>query len=357
MATTTTTTATIQRNPKDSIKSTWRLDPNKDGWTMAHHFFGILDIHQTDLNLAIPVHQKTDPVPYLPNWQLNAFVLFWSAVPLVAHQVLFNLTGWNMPLSVAYFYYGFAVTAFGLHELRMLRRLGHRHGYLDGDKHGRDDVPDATVQKVANSLLAAIVFRPMVLIFLSYRADLTPDSINFYLLPLQAALYPIVTDFWFYWYHRLMHDVPFLWKFHRTHHLTKHPNALLTIFADTEQEIFDIVVIPALSFFGMKAIGLEMGFYSYFVSHMYVWFTELLGHSGLRVHLYAASPISGLLGWLGVELALEDHDLHHRTGWKKSHNYGKQSRVWDTIFGTTTKRIECTETNVNYNDIASFPLF
>ncbi|OAA53868.1 Fatty acid hydroxylase [Cordyceps fumosorosea ARSEF 2679] len=358
--TTTTTTTTTRRNPKDSIKSTWRLDPKKDGWTLAHHLFGFLDIHQSDLSLPpAPVHPKNTPVPHLPNWQLNAFVIFWGAVPLLAHQAWFNLTGLNLPLPVAYAYYALAVTAFGVHELRMLRRVGRRHGYLDGDAHARDDVPDATVGKVASSLLLAITFRPAVLILLAYRADRGPpaDSPDWWWLPVQAAAYPIVTDFWFYWYHRLMHEVPALWKFHRTHHLTKHPNALLTIFADAEQEAFDIAVIPALAFYSMKLIGLEMGFYAFWMCHMYVWFTELLGHSGLRVHLYAASPISGLLGYLGVELALEDHDLHHRTGWKNSHNYGKQSRVWDRVFGTCAARIECQETNVNYEDIASFPLF
>jgi hypothetical protein len=36
-----------------------------------------------------------------------------------------------------------------------------------------------------------------------------------------------------------------LWKYHRTHHLTKHPNPLLTLYADTEQEFFDILgVVP-----------------------------------------------------------------------------------------------------------------
>lgn len=351
-----TTTTTIQRNPKDSLKSTWRLDPNKDGWTMAHHFFGIFDLHQSYLDVPVPVHQKSEPVPYMPNWQMNAFIIVWGALPILGHQIFHTLTGRNMHIAVAYLYYGFALSTFAIHELRMLRRLGHRYGYLDGDKHARDGVPDATVRKVADSLLAAITFRPAILILLAYRSGLNPESLNLYLLPLQVALYPIVTDFWFYWYHRLMHEVPFLWKFHRTHHLTKHPNALLTIFADTEQEIFDIAVIPFLAFYSMKFIGLELNFYAFWMCHMYVWFTELLGHSGLRVHLHAASLIDGILGYFGVELALEDHDLHHRTGWKSSHNYGKQSRVWDTVFGTCADRIECKENNVNYDDIASFPL-
>lgn len=36
-----------------------------------------------------------------------------------------------------------------------------------------------------------------------------------------------------------------------------------------------------------------------------------------------------------MELVIEDHDLHYRNGWRRSHNYGKQTRLWDRLFGTT----------------------
>ncbi len=35
----------------------------------------------------------------------------------------------------------------------------------------------------------------------------------------------------------------------------------------------------------------------------------------------------------------EDHDAHHRHG-RAGLNYGKQSRVWDRIFGTAAEREE-----------------
>lgn len=50
----------------------------------------------------------------------------------------------------------------------------------------------------------------------------------------------------------------------------------------------------------------------------------------------------------GCELVLEDHDLHHRMGWQRSHNYGKQTRLWDMLFGTDNVRIETNSDNVDW---------
>lgn len=345
----------VKHNP-NSFKSTWRR-AHTDQWTLYHWFYEILDIHQVFDDRPVPVHQKHEKVPYLPNRQLNAWVITFGCIPLAIHQAFTMLTGYNLPFFIAYFYYGFCLTAIAIHQLRLMRKLGHIHGFLDGDKHARDGVPDNAVKKTFLSLLSTVVFRPLLMMVLTYKSNKAPASINLAWLPVEICLYPIATDFWFYWYHRLMHEVGFLWKFHRTHHLTKHPNALLTIFADTEQEIFDIAVIPLLSYGALRGLGLPMGFYEFWLCHQFVIFTEILGHTGLRVHLYAASPISWLLRALNLELALEDHDLHHRSGWKNSHNYGKQTRVWDRLFGTCGNRIECKDDNIDYVNTASMPFF
>jgi sterol desaturase/sphingolipid hydroxylase (fatty acid hydroxylase superfamily) len=57
------------------------------------------------------------------------------------------------------------------------------------------------------------------------------------------------------------------------------------------------------------------------------------------------------------ELVVEDHDLHHRQGWRTSCNYGKQTRLWDRIFGTCGKRIEAKEENVDYANAIDMPLY
>jgi hypothetical protein len=43
-----------------------------------------------------------------------------------------------------------------------------------------------------------------------------------------------------------------LWKYHRTHHLTKHPNALLSLYADSVQECIDILGIPLVTWITMR---------------------------------------------------------------------------------------------------------
>jgi sterol desaturase/sphingolipid hydroxylase (fatty acid hydroxylase superfamily) len=86
-------------------------------------------------------------------------------------------------------------------------------------------------------------------------------------------------------------------------------------------------------------------------------FTELLGHSGLRIEATAVNPMTWLLRMFDMELVIEDHDLHHRTGWRRSHNYGKQTRVWDRLFGTTVPRVEGCKGKIDYVNTAKIPMW
>jgi sterol desaturase/sphingolipid hydroxylase (fatty acid hydroxylase superfamily) len=67
-------------------------------------------------------------------------------------------------------------------------------------------------------------------------------------------------------------------------------------------------------------------------------YTEIFGHSGIRADW--SLPITGpILSLIGCELIIEDHDLHHRFG-RSGKNYGKQTRFWDVLYGTTGVRQE-----------------
>ncbi|RMJ28706.1 Fatty acid hydroxylase superfamily [Aspergillus sp. HF37] len=345
----------VKRDPKDSMKSTWR-SLNRADWTIFHWFYELLGIHPVALDKNVPVHEKKDKVPHVPDWSMHRWVLVHSFIPLVLHHAYVVYTGQNLGPIGAFVLYAAAFKAIAIHELHVLRRLGHVHGFFDGDKHERDGVPDVGVSKVVHSLVSTSTVRPIFSVFLSYRTSQTPASMNWYWLPLEAGLYGIILDFWFYWYHRLMHDVGSLWKYHRTHHLTKHPNPLLTLYADHEQEFFDIAGIPLLAYGTMKLLGFPMGFYEWWVGHQYVVFAELAGHSGLRVNANPPNTLSWLLKMFDAQLVIEDHDLHHRYGWKTSHNYGKQTRLWDRVFGTCRDRIECTEDNIDYDENVPMPL-
>lgn len=358
MLTETSTKTSVERNPKDSIKSTWQ-GANKEEWTMWHWFFEILRVYPLDLDKPVPVFAKTDRIPNLSQWQIHRWVLAYANVPILFHYAYATYTGENLTLGWALLLYGAWLNITAMREIQVIRNLGHIYGYLDGDKHARDGVPDIRVREVVTSLIMTSTTRPLMAIVMAWDPSKTPESIlqNLGWLFIELTMYPIMVDFWFYWYHRAMHDIPSLWQFHRTHHLTKHPNTLLSLYADGWQELFDIVVIPVVAFYSCKIIGLPMGFYETWICYEYVIFIELFGHSGLRIRGSPPLTAAPLLQYFDMELTIEDHDLHHRIGWKKSHNYGKQTRFWDTIFGTKAERIEAREENVDYNVDVAVPIF
>ncbi|KAL2825894.1 hypothetical protein BJY01DRAFT_256130 [Aspergillus pseudoustus] len=343
-------------NLQDSMKSTWRRQ-DKSQWTFWHKILDSIDAHHVELDKKVPVHQKDEKIPYIPDWNAHRWILIYTGIPLSLHELYVRWRGSNFGPIIAYFFYYNASRLTTIREIRSLRTLGHKYGFLDGDQHERDGVPDSAVQKTLTSVILAGTIRPLLMVYLAYTIARTPSAMNYFLLPLQIGIYGIVLDFWFYWYHRLMHEVDGLWKFHRRHHLTKHPTPLLAIYADHEQEFFDIAGIPLITFFSMKMLGFPMGFYEWYFCQQYVTFAEIAGHSGLRLHAAVPNPLTFLLRRFDAELVIEDHDLHHRRGWKGSYNYGKQTRLWDRIFGTSGTRIESVENMVDYGTSVSIPLY
>jgi sterol desaturase/sphingolipid hydroxylase (fatty acid hydroxylase superfamily) len=175
-------------------------------------------------------------------------------------------------------------------------------------------------------------------------------------LPLELLLYGIILDFWFYAYHRACHEIGPLWRYHKTHHTTKHPIPVLSSFSDIEQELTEIVLVPLLSYLTVRfGLGLPMTFYDWWVCQAFILFAEIMGHSGLRAYAVTPGLASFVLGFVGCELVVEDHDLHHRQGYRKSGNYGKQTKLWDTLFGTVMPRIE--SENVDFDHGVHMPFF
>ncbi|KAF2238749.1 hypothetical protein EV356DRAFT_506123 [Viridothelium virens] len=346
----------VQSTINSSMKSTWRRT-DRTSWTSYQKLVNSLGIYHVSLNKRIPIHQKDDPMPNLPDWRVHCWILIHALIPIAIQQIYCSLFNRNLHPIAAFFLYSMAFKCNGIREIQILRQLGHRYGFLDGDKHFRDEVPDDCVAKVLYSLFSTATFRCMIGVMLSYRRSQLPSSLSLPWLVVEIGAYSIVLDFWFYWYHRCMHEVDGLWKYHRTHHLTKHPNPLLTLYADYEQEIFDIAGVPLMTYGTLKLMGFPMGFYEWWICQQYVVFTELFGHSGLRIYATPPSTVTWLLRLFDAELQTEDHDLHHRKGWRKSHNYGKQTLVWDRLFNTCHPRIEATKENADYDNPAIMPLF
>lgn len=302
--------------------------------------------------LAVEQHPK---IPLLRKRDGNLWMFPRAVLPVILQWIYYLYSGnlGHRGWVFAWYFVWFKIT--GISAIRLWHELGERYGYLDGGKQ-RNGVPDDSTNKIYSSLTLTAIIRTTMMVLLAYSPETAPALQDFCQLLLQLAFYPIVLDFWFYLYHRAMHEFNALWKFHRTHHLAKHPNSLLTLFADVEQELFDILVVPLLAYLTMRQLPLlKMNFYQWWVCSMYQAVIEVGGHSGVRIYAGSFTAGFGILEPLGLNLIIEDHDLHHRKGYRTSGNYGKQTRLWDRLFGTVIPREECRPDQVDRRDVVQMP--
>jgi sterol desaturase/sphingolipid hydroxylase (fatty acid hydroxylase superfamily) len=189
-------------------------------------------------------------------------------------------------------------------------------------------------------IVPKIIIRPTVVYFTLWALPL--------LLPGYKGLFSWVPFFWGfliiavaddltqYWYHRLHHQVPFLWRFHRTHHsapymgmaMASRQNVLYTIFFS------QIYLTAALTYLGL-------GYPALFVTGIKSLIT-LAAHSSIPWDrpLYQKKwlhPVAWVLERLISTPAT--HHAHHADssddgiGHYKG-NFGNMFFLWDVIFGT-----------------------
>lgn len=135
----------------------------------------------------------------------------------------------------------------------------------------------------------------------------------------------LATDFIWYWYHRLAHEINLLWFAHVVHHQSEDFNytvsARITIFQALARTGF-WSVLPLLGFpAGMiTSLLLVHGLYPFFIH------TRTIGKLGLLEYILVTPS---------------HHRVHHASNEKYlDKNYGDVLIIWDKIFGTFQKEEE-----------------
>ncbi|ORY77625.1 hypothetical protein BCR35DRAFT_267036 [Leucosporidium creatinivorum] len=273
------------------------------------------------------------PIPTQSVLRENIFILSRGLVPLAiqaASYYVFPNVKW--PLAVAYPFYVLAFMGFALQVMSRLNYYCVALGVFDEKNIGRDRTPDKSVNGLAKGITAYMFVRTGFTFYLHYNKGITPLTDFSWTFPLRLAAWEITMDYFFYVYHRSCHEIDALWFIHQHHHTTKHPTAILAILAEDYQEYLEIFFIPLAA-----TLLVPMSFSEMYLTLCYTIYVEMLGHSGVRS--YWAHPVLWGLKALDMDLAVEDHDIHHRFG-KSGKNYGKQTRVWDKLFSTVGERIE-----------------
>jgi sterol desaturase/sphingolipid hydroxylase (fatty acid hydroxylase superfamily) len=136
----------------------------------------------------------------------------------------------------------------------------------------------------------------------------------------------VIFDFVTYWFHRVAHMTPVLWRFHRVHHSDTSMDAS-TNFRGHPLEImfwFSISNIVAAAIFGLDLLSLGL----YFLVVTPFFFLE---HSNIKFPVWIDKT-------LGLVFTTPNfHKLHHEQDQKYTDsNFADIFIIWDRMFGTFT---------------------
>jgi alkylglycerol monooxygenase len=135
----------------------------------------------------------------------------------------------------------------------------------------------------------------------------------------------LFTDFVWYWYHRLAHEVNVLWMVHVVHHQSEDFNytvsARITVFQSVVRTAF-WAVLPLIGFpaYMITTMLLIHGLYPFFIH------TRLIGKLGVLEYILVTPS---------------HHRVHHASNPQYlDKNYGDVLIIWDKLFGTFQKEGE-----------------
>ncbi|KAK2123599.1 hypothetical protein NOF04DRAFT_1349186 [Fusarium oxysporum II5] len=199
---------------------------------------------------------------------------------------------------IAFLHYFYTYQLSARHQGYTVRKLGLQVGYFDGDKHERDNSP--------------------VEVF---------GSLSWWIWGfLNITLYSVTLDLWYYLVHR------------------------------AAREVWDMVGAPVLAYTTLRYLNIPFDFFMLWICLHYIVYTGISSHSGLRILMFPLT-LSPLLSYFNAELSIEDHDLYHRYCWRIAKNYGKQTRLWDRVFGTCSVRLESNASNIDYKNRIEVPFY
>mmetsp|Transcript_75812 Transcript_75812/g.173551 ORF Transcript_75812/g.173551 Transcript_75812/m.173551 type:complete len:204 (-) Transcript_75812:114-725(-) len=133
---------------------------------------------------------------------------------------------------------------------------------------------------------------------------------------LSPFFFLVLSDFWFYWTHRLCHEIEAIYNHsHYWHHASRPTNSFAGNAADFVELMFQG---ESQIFFVAYVCPMHLQVFLAMSSFSQLW--SIFLHNGMRI------KIPGLYDcW--------DHNIHHYYG-KRNGNFGLYFQLWDRLMGT-----------------------
>lgn len=181
-----------------------------------------------------------------------------------------------------------------------------------------------TAKESATSVGTAVInqIASFVLLGWKYLVLVAAASLAPWTIPLNPATIVVGflgVEFFYYWYHRLSHEVPTLWTMHFVHHSSPEYNLLVAPRLSAVAHLVSPLFFVPLALVGFSpefiTVTLALGLFLQFFLH-----TQTIGTLG---------PLEGLVNTPSA------HRVHHGTNRQYiDRNYGSTLMVFDRLFGT-----------------------
>lgn len=178
-----------------------------------------------------------------------------------------------------------------------------------------------------NFLLSPLLFLPITYFASTHGTGLlqSPTLLN-------GAISLLSLDLYLYFWHRANHEIPFLWRFHKVHHLDR------TLDTTTALRFhFGEVFLSALAR-GSVVIVLGIRFDILVLFETLVLFSTLFHHSNLKLPSTLESRLSTYIVTPSIHWV-----HHHAERIEMDTNYATNLSIWDILFKTKNTRISRTE--------------
>jgi len=183
----------------------------------------------------------------------------------------------------------------------------------------RRDVPFIILG--ASSIAAANYFAAIIATQYGLSRGTSHEEIPL-LLGIVFAL--LITDFLWYWVHRISHEArgswgQFFWRVHAAHHLPRQVYVLMHAIGHP----INAIVVRAILTLPLCVFG--------FAPEVVFAASVIIAFQGLVSHFNVDSRV----GWLNYLLVgTELHRYHHSADMSEAKNFGAVVSVWDQLFGT-----------------------
>lgn len=217
-------------------------------------------------------------------------------------------------------YLAFAIPAFFLFlyiEYAIAVKLKKQH--LFKYESSVSNISIGIAERLLNLFIAASFFELFNYIYQNFALFNIPNSWWVW------ALLILATDFVWYWYHRLGHEVNFFWAAHIVHHQSEEFNLTVSARITTFQALIRSIfwcALPLVGFHPVMVLSILVvhGAYSFFTH------TQLIPRVKWLEHILVTPSI---------------HGVHHASDEKYlDKNYGDVFVFWDKIFGTFQREEE-----------------